>query len=502
LLREYPDVNDIQYGWLLYALGVFNFDIKDYENSEIRFREAIVHFTNCNFSYGITRSNTGLASVYLQHNDFKMAEELLQKSLHEYKKYESTSGESRVYNDLGTVYQKTGKPDEALNSFKKALEVRRIIPHQQGIATSLNEIASTLIDLNRHDEALPYLNEARDLSALINNKSKLYRTHFLLYKLYRAKENHKLALENFEIYDQVKSDVLGEASGNRIKALQTKMATEKSEKEAEIERLRNVELKSAYNLIEEKNKEILDSISYAKRIQQAILPSEKMVKKHLPESFVLYNPKDIVAGDFYWFHEITDSEFLIAACDCTGHGVPGALVSVVCHNALNRAVLEYKLRLPGEILDKTRQLVIEQFEKSDDGVKDGMDISLLYINTSARQCAWAGANNGLLVVCEGECTEYKPDKQPIGKFINAKNFITQKFSFEPGYMLYLFTDGYQDQFGGPKGKKFKASNLQKLLQSISNSPCDQQYNQLLTTFDQWRGPLEQVDDVCVLGLRL
>ncbi|MFI5203174.1 MAG: tetratricopeptide repeat protein [Flavobacteriales bacterium] len=494
--------NTIDYGWLIYALGVFYYDLKDYDNSEIRYVEALAHFKKMDFPYGVTRSKTGLASVYMQQERFLEAETLMQESLSEYSAFESISGQSRVYNDLGTIALRQGDPEKALLFFNKALEIRRRIPHLQGIATSLNDIAHTLIEIGKPDEALPYVTEARDLCITIRNKSKQYRSHYLLYKIYRSKGDDKLALENFEEFDRLKSDVLGEAASNKIKALQTKMATEKSEKEAEIERLKNVDLKSAYDIIEEKNKEILDSINYAKRIQHAILPNHELIKKHAPNSFVLYKPKDIVAGDFYWFVEISEHEYFIAACDCTGHGVPGAMVSVVCHNALNRAVLEYKFRVPGEILDKTRELVIEQFEKSDEEVKDGMDISLLYVNKKTNQLQWAGANNPLWLIRNGQLTELKPNKQPIGKFITETPFNTQQQPYEKNDILYLFTDGLQDQFGGPKGKKFKASNLQQLVLSICKSGMNEQVHELNSAFENWRGSLEQVDDVCAIGIKI
>ncbi len=271
-------------------------------------------------------------------------------------------------------------------------------------------------------------------------------------------------------------------------------------------------------IVEGKNTEILDSISYAKRIQSAILPPKRLVKEYFKDSFVLYRPKDIVAGDFYWMEPLisqpptVDSPkpatlpaadlILFAAADCTGHGVPGALVSVVCNNALNRSVREYSITDPGKILDKTREMVMAEFEKSEEEVLDGMDISLCLLELKTKQLYWAGANNPLWIIRNNELIEYKPDKQPIGKFESAKQFTTHKIQLQANDCLYIFTDGYQDQFGGADAKKFKASKFKELLLSVNSEPMENQSGLIEQAYYNWKGKLEQVDDICVIGIRL
>ena len=283
-------------------------------------------------------------------------------------------------------------------------------------------------------------------------------------------------------------------------------------------------------VIEEKSKDILDSITYAKRLQDAILPPLSLIKQHLPESFVLYKPKDIVAGDFYWMEHIPAAEFtsrrageddknifyrgeglkgeavLVAAADCTGHGVPGALVSVVCSNALNRTVKEFKITETGKILDKVRELVVQTFEKSENNVQDGMDISLVAISRQSlvdgAEVQWSGAFNSLLYIQGGEIKEVPADKQPIGKHEGQKPFSSHTLNLKKGDTLYLLTDGYADQFGGPKGKKFKYRQLNDKLKVISDKPMDEQKNILEQTIENWKGDLEQVDDILIIGIRI
>ena len=282
-----------------------------------------------------------------------------------------------------------------------------------------------------------------------------------------------------------------------------------------------LEVEQAHEELTVKNKEILDSIVYAKRIQSAILPPDDAFEQLLPNSFVLYKPKDIVAGDFYWLEKLGD-EILFAAADCTGHGVPGAMVSVVCNNGLNRSVREHHLNVPGAILDKTREIVLKEFDKSKEEVKDGMDIALCALNmgTSATLgvhdertssgvekpvlLKYAGAHNSLWIIRSGskEIEEHKADKQPIGKFKEAAPFKTHEVELQKGDTVYIFTDGYADQFGGDKGKKMKAANFKTLLIKVSALPMKQQKDELDVAFEEWKGSLEQLDDVCVIGVRI
>lgn len=266
---------------------------------------------------------------------------------------------------------------------------------------------------------------------------------------------------------------------------------------------RTQEIQHQKEMVEEKNREILDSINYALRLQSAIIPPESKIREKFPDSFVLFKPKDIVSGDFYWM-DARENNIILAVADCTGHGVPGAMVSVVGANSLNRCVKEFNLRTPATILNKLRELIIETFEMANHEVKDGMDISLIMIDTKNKKLQWAGAHNPLWMLKKNndEMLEVKADKQPIGKFEFAKAFTNHELDYETGDCFYLFSDGFADQFGGDKGKKLKASAMRDLFISLKTEPMHEQKIKIIDAFEAWKNMLEQVDDVCIMGVRL
>jgi len=254
--------------------------------------------------------------------------------------------------------------------------------------------------------------------------------------------------------------------------------------------------------IVESQKLMLESIEYAKRIQTAILPPQKLVRSFLPESFIIYQPKDIVAGDFYWMETLRhqDEDWIaFAAADCTGHGVPGALMSVLCHNGLNRSVKEHGLFYPNEILDKTREIVINELGDEDNVINDGMDISLCVLRQNILY--WSGANNPLWIIRNKEVIEYKGDKQPVGRFQESFPFSMTEIVLEKEDLIFIATDGFADQFGGLNGKKYKSLALKQLLMDNSKKDIQEIRKVLMRSFEIWKGKLEQVDDVCLIGFK-
>ncbi len=265
--------------------------------------------------------------------------------------------------------------------------------------------------------------------------------------------------------------------------------------------------------IEEKNSEILSSIRYAKRIQYALLPPEEKMNELFQDYFVYYQPKDIVSGDFYWatkvkttHHENDNAEIhLVAVADCTGHGVPGAFMSLIGNNYLKQAAKEKTVNSPAEALDFLNKNVVATLNQnsSESPVRDGMDISFVAINFKTKKLHFAGANNPIYIIRNNELQTLKADKFAIGSVTeNLKPFTNLEFELIKGDLIYLFTDGFADQFGGEQGKKLKYKNFQKFLLSVSEKPMLEQKEYLKNKFNNWKGLTEQTDDVCIVGIKI
>lgn len=262
---------------------------------------------------------------------------------------------------------------------------------------------------------------------------------------------------------------------------------------------RQAEIEIQKEIVEVKQKEILDSIHYAKRIQQTLLANHELINRNLPENFILFKPKDIVSGDFYWATE-KNNYFYLAVCDSTGHGVPGAFMSLLNISFLNEAINEKNIKAPNEVLNHVRQKLIESV--SQDGGHDGMDCVLLCFDKKESTITYAAAQNSLLLVSGNQLYEFPADKMPVGKGEKSDSFTLRTINGFKGDTLYLYSDGYADQFGGLKGKKFKNKPLHAELLKNSTLPMAQQSEIMNHTFETWRGALEQVDDVLLIGIRL
>ncbi len=274
--------------------------------------------------------------------------------------------------------------------------------------------------------------------------------------------------------------------------------------------------------LKHKEQEITDSIKYALRIQLSIIPTQQRVKSLLPKSMVFYKPKDIVSGDFYWVEAI-DDEVLFSAVDCTGHGVPGAMMSVIGLKSLSQAVQDKRLSVPADILQYLDIAVNDTLRQSSDAgsVKDGMDLALCNINYKTLTLQYAGAFNSLVLIRKNIASTYtikserevfygtdmlevKSDKCPIGSNTDgvADTFTNHTIQLQKDDCVYIYTDGYADQFGGPNGKKYKYNQLKDLLISVAPLPIDEHYAVLDKAFNNWRGKQEQVDDVLVIGVKI
>jgi serine phosphatase RsbU (regulator of sigma subunit) len=508
-----------------------------------------------------------IATCYQKLNQFSSAQTYLQKSLLLRQEVADTVGMAMAYHNIGINHQLTDDKDSAIIFFNKSLSYLANMSENIGHAYNYLELGNTLLQQGKLKDAEKYL-----LSSLrITENSELEGLKVEVYKylsvLYEKQNDFKKAFMYQNLYLASKENVESDESKNEIlkKELEYDFAKRQELQRKDAENRQAVaaaEIKSqkklttgavialiilsglilivfrSYNqkrkandiiskqkeIVEHKNKEILDSINYAKYIQNALLPSDKVISDLEVDCFILFKPKDIVSGDFYWIHnnptsKTNENEVYIAAVDCTGHGVPGALVSVVGNNGLNRCVKEFGIHDTGKILDKLSELVEETFEKSENELKDGMDISLLKIKSDTAASAdnnvvhiqWSGANNPIWIIKNTisssgvenkELIEIKADKQPVGKFEDRKLFTTNELTLKKGDRLYLFTDGYADQFGGPKGKKFKYRQLEELLLSTAHLDLEIQKQKLEDSFQDWKGNLEQVDDICIIGISI
>jgi len=254
--------------------------------------------------------------------------------------------------------------------------------------------------------------------------------------------------------------------------------------------------------IAQHQKSIMDSINYAQTIQNSLLPSSQILKTYLPEHFILFKPRDIVSGDYYWFSE-QEKHYYVAAADCTGHGVPGAFMSMLGMALMNEIINKHPDIDPDSLLNELRsQIIVTLHQKGDpSAAKDGMDMVVCKVDRNNNRMLFAGANNSLYLVRKKELTEYKTDKMPVSIHLVMKPFTGHEINLKPGDSVYLFSDGYADQFGGPRGKKFKYQPFKSLLISISEKEMHEQGLQLDREFEQWKGDADQVDDVVVIGLK-
>jgi tetratricopeptide (TPR) repeat protein len=531
---------------------------------------------------GIANSLISIGNIFWIEKNYTKALTIFNESLTIQKEIGDLAGVANSLNNIGVIHMDMGEYDKAMKFHQESLSLRQQIGDLISTTSSLRNIGSVYLKQGNITKALEFAHESLKIAQQIGAPRQQQDSHGILYDIYKKGRVYDKALTMYEKFITLRDSLMSEENHKEITKLRyqyqyevkhasdsiknvelKKILEAENEKQkaiaarrtAEAQILKNqqyalfiglalvlfftVFLFNRYRLIskqksiietqkeevEIKNKEISASITYAKRIQEAILPSRFSLAQNLKNGFVFFKPKDIVSGDFYWLehynkqNEIGENKNLVffAAADCTGHGVPGAMVSVVCSNALSKALLEENITNTGQLLDRTRELVIHQFAKSDEEVKDGMDISLCSLSYDENLLQWSGANNPLWIVnpnrtawptesipfqdCEF-AREIKANSQPIGNYTQPEPFTTHTIELEKGDSLYILTDGFQDQFGGEKGKKFKSNALKNLLVSLYDLSMDQQKEKIEQTFIAWKGEHEQVDDVCIIGIKI
>ncbi len=490
------------------AYGILYRRIKEYQKALDYYHKSLAISEKLNDNENVAQSHNNIGVVYVLKKDYPKAVEYFQKAFDLHSSKNNEAGIARYYANMTHVYDRQGNVSKSIEFGLKAYQQYQEMGRKNDLSQVAHKLSKLYVKTNNYKNSLQYYKEYIALRDSVFNKKTTrdiaqkelqfeYDKKMLADSLARVEAEKIKELEHQQELNQQKTYSYGGAIILLIVIVFSIMLY----KRLKISNKQKAIIEEQKLIVEVKNKEIVDSINYAKRIQSAILPSIEKIRKYLPDTFVLYQPKDIVAGDFYWFAE-KEGKILIAVADCTGHGVPGAMVSVVCHNALNRAVNDFKLVEPSKILDRTAELVKEAFKKNNEEVKDGMDISLCAFDLKNNELEYAGAINSLFYVTENKLKEVKGDKQPIGQFADVKPFTNHKIALSQGDRVYMFSDGYADQFGGEKGKKYMYRRFRDLISSISKKEFSTQKQELMNEFENWRGGLEQLDDVCVIGVRV
>lgn len=503
---------------------------------------------------GIAQAKINIGNIYISLKKYDLSLKYFNEALEIQKELNNSTLEATIINSIGIIYQEQKKFDAAVGYFMKALVIRNKIGDKYGANDIRNNLAIINNIQGKYSKAIEYALESYDAAVEMQNLELVKQSAHTLSSSYEKFGNTNDALKYYKIYNAYKDSVYNKE--NTEKSIQAELKYEFS-KQAEKENLArekqeleqkeavkrqtiirnflilgfvlllfvafliyrnlkqkqkaNNQLQFAYsqieeksNLLEEKNKEVFDSIKYAKRLQEAILPNNDFIKKLFPESFVFYRPKDIVSGDFYWFEHWGDKK-MFAAVDCTGHGVPGAFMSIVGYNLLNQAINEHGLTKPNLILNELNKGITKTLKQTfeDSAVKDGMDISLCSYDEKTNILEYSGAFNSLWLLRDNAIKEIKADKQPVGLFLGEelKSFTNQEIPVKKGDVFYVFTDGYADQFGGPKGKKFKYKQLQNILLANASKSMQEQKTILENAITSWQGSLEQIDDILIIGVR-
>lgn len=537
-----------------------------------------------------------IGAVYIAQKNYQQALDFFFKGLALMKELENTNGIGSMYGNIGAVYALRGKEamtksnfvesdslfDKASDYYFKTLEIAELLGDKVSVARQFNNIGDLYAVRKNYKKAEIYLQKALALSTTIGALKLVSSNHHNLSELYEEMKQPAKALYHFKKYIIVKDSLFND--NNTKKMVQSEMNFEFEKKQAvakaeqEKQNLIAAQEKQKQKIIlilvtcflifvlvfasfmykrwritqkqkviiEKQKQKIIDSITYAQLIQQSILPEEEEIKRILPDSFIYFQPKDIVSGDFYWFSKVVESRkpeagsnktstnsglrtsdfqlktnsglptsdfelLIIAAVDCTGHGVPGAFMSMIGNTLLNQIVNEKQITVPSEILQMLNTGVSESLhQKNDNGLsKDGMDIALCSIDFKNNQLQYSGAHNPLIYIVDNEINVIKASKNGIGGAIHHKSkvqeikeYANHTIAIKKGMTIYLFTDGYEDQFGGPDRKKFGTKQFQELLMNNQHLDMQQQKELLQQTHKNWKGSNQQIDDILVIGIRL
>lgn len=504
---------------------------------------------------GVASSENGLGAIYYDMNELEKAVDYFKSALLYYKLNREFTNVALAQNNIGSIYNELEKYPEAIANYKAAMEVFSQLKDSVNYAMCLANVGNVYNIMGDYKHGIDCSSKALEISVRLKDRFNIAACYVFLAEGYQFSGDYKHAFEYQTKLLNLKDTIYDLETNQNIAEMQTKFDTEKKEKENKILKQendlqvlsinrqkiinysvslglllvivlaffiykgykqkqkanfqleeKNILIQQKNKIVEEKNKDITDSIRYAKRLQTAILKPESTLANYFEDGFVLFKPKDIVSGDFYWFEKFGNLS-LIAAADCTGHGVPGAFMSIIGCNLLSQAVNEYAITQPAAILNSINKgltKVLQQKGDADSFVTDGMDIALCCFNPDKMIVEYSGAFNPMWLIRNGEVIEFGADKFPVGAFVDSqvRMFNSHEIPVQKGDMIYLFSDGYADQFGGPAGKKFKYKPMQALLLEHYKKPGAEQRIVLNNAFEKWAGNLEQIDDVLIIGVRI
>jgi serine phosphatase RsbU (regulator of sigma subunit) len=477
--------------------GLIHSRLGDYESAMDAYAKGLRIREELDDQQAVASSLNRIARLHTLRKQHEQALDFYQKSLLLREKSLQRGAIPWTYLGLASTYEDMGILDQSEEYYQKIVSYSNTDLDDRCRLQATLGLGRIKQRLKLMPAALSCYRSSLDLANTLDARPLQVEAHEALAGYYESMGDYKQALTHQQEFQRIREDFLNDQTRNRLKNQEIAFAVEQSEREKEIYQLRNVELKSALA-------QITQSIEYASRIQEALLPQQEKMADYMPEHFILFLPKDVVSGDFYWSAQI-GRKLIVAVADCTGHGVPGSLMSVLGISFLNKIVLEHNRIDPGKILNMLREEVIKTLKQkgSNEEQMDGMDIALCTIDRDNLSLKYAGAYNPLYLVRQGTLQKMPANRMAISyPYGDADSFQTQMLKLQSGDQLYLFSDGFADQFGGPDRKKFKYKRFRELLLSISNMNQENQKIHLQDHFNSWKGEEEQYDDVTILGMRI
>ncbi|MCD6066465.1 MAG: protein serine/threonine phosphatase [Bacteroidetes bacterium] len=475
----------------------------NYDKAQANYERAIDYARKLDDELSIAYSTVNLGLIEHLRGNYKGAISILTGSLETVRKFDDKNALTEIYFNLGNNYLQDGNLAQAEDFLNQSLHLSEELEYVKGVSQAYTILGTVYYRKGNVDQALKYMHEGIASALELNEKRIASDTYKTLAEVYKSIGNYQKAFECYEQYDEMRKRLQIHDHKSLVDSMHGELEIEKYARE--VVESKNKQIEDAYELIKQKNKDITDSIRYARHIQQSLLPSDNFISESLSQHMIFYQPREIVSGDFYWFNQKNGLAYF-ATVDCTGHGVPGAFISIVSCNCLYQAFRESDFTEAGKMLDRVHELfnmmIRQTYEES--AVKDGMDISLCIVDPKKGTINFAGANHDLHIVRDGEMMEIRGDKNAIGIFIGdeIRNFTSNHVQMLPNDCVYMFTDGYADQFGGKSGeKKYFRKRLKKFLTSIAHEEMEYQQQSLKRDFNTWKADNEQIDDVLVIGVK-